>query len=74
MPGTGRQFVPAQPPPLLVWLGEGAAAGVSAGVAVAAVAGVSAGVAVGAVAVLVTGGGAVDVSERAAGALTAGPA
>jgi hypothetical protein len=61
LPGTGRQFVPAQPPPLLVWL-EGAAAGASAGVAV------------GAVGVLVTGGGGEDVSERATGALTAGRA
>ena len=61
MPGTGRQFVPAQPPPLRVWL-EGAAAGASAGVAV------------GAVGVLVTGGGEEDVSERAVGALTAGRA
>ena len=62
MPGTGRQFVPAQPPPLRVWLVEGAAAGASAGVAV------------GAVGVLVTGGAGEDVSERAAGALTAGRA
>ncbi|MGA2015245.1 MAG: hypothetical protein ABSH51_32610 [Solirubrobacteraceae bacterium] len=62
MPGTGRQFVPAQPPPLRVWLVEGAAAGASAGVAV------------GAVGVLVTGGGGEDVSERAVGALTAGRA
>ena len=49
MPGTGRQFVPAQPPPLRVWLDEGAAAGAGAGVAV------------GAVGVLVTGGGGEDV-------------
>jgi hypothetical protein len=60
LPGTGRQFVPAQPPPLRVWL-EGAAAGASAGVAV------------GAVGVLVTGGGEEGL-EGAVGALTAGRA
>ena len=63
MPGTGRQFVPAQPPPLLVWLDEGAAAGAGPGVAGVAVA------------VLVTGGGGEDVAlERTVGALTAGRA
>jgi hypothetical protein len=61
LPGTGRQFVPAQPPPLRVWLVEGAAAGASAGVAV------------GAVGVLVTGGGEEGL-EGAVGALTAGRA
>lgn len=60
MPGTGRQFVAAQPPPLRVWL-EAAAAGASAGVAV------------GAVGVLVTGGGEEGL-EGAVGALTAGRA